>query len=141
MGEPAAGSRSRDIIAPMNLLALLKLFLLVMFFGGFASAQMDMKMYRQSISRGGAAEQVAKAYLGGAGTALGVANAHLASKHQPLLYCAPEKLPLNVSNLEPLIDQWIKEMSNGTPVDEIEKLPVAALLLNAMMDAFPCSKP
>jgi hypothetical protein len=31
-------------------------------------------------------------------------------------------------------------MSNGTPVDELEKLPVAALLLNAMMDAFPCAK-
>jgi hypothetical protein len=61
---------------------------------------MDMKMYRQALARSENARQTAKAYLGGAGTALGVANAELASKHQSLLYCAPERLILNVDNLE-----------------------------------------
>jgi len=128
----------RDTIAPMNCLATLKIALLMSFFTALASAQLNVELYRQSVARGGNAEQVAKAYLGGAGLALGAANAVLTANHQRLLYCAPEKLPLNVGNMESIIYDWIREMSKATPVEVIEKLPVATVLLNAMIDAFPC---
>lgn len=122
----------------MNHRIMFRALPLLAIFATLASAQIDVKMYRQAFSRGGSEQRTLRIYLGGAGEALGTANGKLMSKRQPLLYCAPETLTLNVDNLVSIIDNWIKKMSNGTTSEELDKLPVVSVLLEGLMDTFPC---
>jgi hypothetical protein len=77
-------------------------------------------------------------YLQGYLDAMGFANARLARDKQPQIYCEPDKLALNVSNLKQIIDghyesnksMYQKELSMG--------LPFAVVALFALREAFPC---
>jgi hypothetical protein len=100
------------------------------------SAQIDVKAYRQP--RNPAEQKTIRSYLGGAGEAFATANGKLVAKHQPVLFCAPETMTLNVDNMLSIVDDWIKKMLNGNSQEDLDKLPVVTVLLEGLMDTFPC---
>jgi hypothetical protein len=77
--------------------------------------------------------QVLSSYIAGIGAALLWANAALASKKQPLLYCQPD-IGLSIQNYENILDREIKR------VEYRPEAPLPYLLLQALEHVFPCDK-
>jgi hypothetical protein len=105
-----------------------------------ARADVNVKLYRQSLSNGGADQAMAEAYITGAGLALEAANAELRNRHQSPLFCSPDKLALNSENYRSIVDAWITKRSRILPVDQMEQIPVYLVLMHGLIDAFPCSQ-
>lgn len=109
---------------------------LLLFVAAIASAQIDVKAYRQP--RNAAEQKTMRIYLGGAGEALATANAKLVENHRQVIYCAPETLTLNVDNLFSIVDDWLKKMLTGNTQEDLDKLPIVTVLLEGLVDTFPC---
>lgn len=122
----------------MNYRTGMRVFILVACFAALASAQIDVKAYRQP--RNAAEQKTIRMYLAGAGEALATANGKLVERHQPVLYCAPETLPLNIDNLFSIVNDWLKKMLTGNTQDDLDKLPVVTVLLEGLIDTFPCPR-
>jgi hypothetical protein len=120
----------------MNFSVMARTVCLVVAFAALASAQIDVKAYRQP--RNTAEQKTMRTYLAGAGEALATSNAKLVAKHQAVLYCAPETMTLNIDNMFSIVDDWIKKMLNGNTQEDLDKLPIVAVLLEGLMDTFPC---
>jgi hypothetical protein len=62
------------------------------------------------------------------------ANSFLHTANRPEIFCEPEKLALTVNQEVDILNRYIEE--NPT----YSNYPVGAVLLQALRDAFPCSK-
>jgi hypothetical protein len=61
------------------------------------------------------------------------ANAYLVSKNEPRMYCQPAKLTLTPQQL-------IEMLRKGAKTDaRLANLPVAFVILQVLIDTFPCS--
>jgi hypothetical protein len=116
----------------------LSLLLMPLILVPLAPAQITVKMYQQAMAAGAGDKRLMNTYLAGAEEGLGTANAVLSTSHQPLLYCAPDKLPLNVQNLSSIIDDWIVTMKKVSSNEEIGKLLLVGVLLDGLTTTFPC---
>ena len=77
-----------------------------------------------------------KAYLYGVGQGWLWANARLASKNQPQLFCVPPTLGLNFDNYLGILEAKIKNSRIQGKLND--KTPVEVLLLSALEESFPC---
>jgi len=60
------------------------------------------------------------------------ANAYLVARHEPRMYCQPEKLTMAPQQL---IDMLRREMKTD---DRVAEFPVAFAILDVMIATFPC---
>jgi len=74
-------------------------------------------------------------YLLAVGEGFKWANASLGSQKQPLLFCAPEQLPLTPENYAQLIDSALSSNRDKYIANE---LPVEAILLFQLQSKLPC---
>lgn len=72
-------------------------------------------------------------YIGGVGVGLSWANIRMATKGIPPLYCQPESLALNSDNYISFIEQAVAKEP-----DLHQDMPIELILLDALVDAFPC---
>jgi hypothetical protein len=100
----------------------------------------DVRTYRETLARGGMDRLVAQAYVTGAGLALAGANVELRDRRQPPLFCAPNDFVHDWENLNPIIETWIARTSKVLSVERLEKYPVFLVLMQALIQAFPCPK-
>lgn len=65
-------------------------------------------------------------------------NAYLLTVDQPLLFCLPKKVPLNVNNYISIVEnQMLNHEKNGTSDEDIS---VTMTLFIALLNLFPCKK-
>jgi hypothetical protein len=87
-------------------------------------------------------------YLKGIGEGFVWANTLLHSTERDRLYCAPEKLELNIDNYQQILESFLPNarttfadiMKRGS-FKSVDDLPLGLALLLALMDAFPCHPP
>jgi len=103
-----------------------------------AFADVDVKLYLQMLSRTGEDSLVAEAYVTGAELALEAANAELRARHQPPLFCTPEKLALNANNYRSIIEAQTRKASKIVSAGQAEAFPVYIVLMRGLIDTFPC---
>ena len=73
-------------------------------------------------------------YLSGSEDGFSFSNATLKRKGHPRLYCQPDKLGINESLMESMIDKELNEATN--PYGDAD--PIAAVFLFALQHTFPC---
>lgn len=79
-----------------------------------------------------------KSYMRGVGVGYGWANAELATRGHPRLFCTPAKLALYEQNYLDILDRYLAvRLREGRNPETILLEP---LLLKALQDAFPCEK-
>ena len=76
-----------------------------------------------------------KLYLQGVGAGLGWSNAYLVERGQAKLFCAPEKVPLQVENYFYIIEKKLE----STAVS-YRDVPVEIVLLDGLIESFPCNQ-
>ena len=67
------------------------------------------------------------------------ANADLAARHQPVLYCEPGTLALVPQNYIQILEETISNEKRRNA--EAEKFHIAPLLLEGLQYTFPCDQP
>jgi hypothetical protein len=73
-------------------------------------------------------------YIGGVGSGFSWANAWLKeTRNQPPLYCVPAKLALSRENYLDILDRQVREHG-----DRRADTPVALMLLDGLVETFPC---
>lgn len=77
-----------------------------------------------------------KDYIYGVGVGYGWANAELEASGQPLLYCVPKNLALDVSNYIDILEREIRDSLNKNTLNSSVEL----ILLEGLQKTFPCSK-
>ena len=99
---------------------------------------MDITTYEKHRAEptGSQSRGLQKIYLVAVGEGFKWANAALASRKQPLLFCAPEQLPLAAENYAQLVDDAL--LSNRAKYLANE-LPIEAILLFELQTKLPCS--
>jgi hypothetical protein len=75
-------------------------------------------------------------WIAGIGEGYLVANAALASRNQPMLYCHPGKLTLMYTNYRNILDEEVKR---AQPVPYYPDMPLSMILLYGLQKTFPCS--
>jgi hypothetical protein len=83
-------------------------------------------------------EDIGVLYLQGFLDGVGFANALLDTNKRPPVYCEPDKLALNVSNLKQIVDRHYEKYKSMYQKDLSKGLPFGAVALMALKDAFPC---
>ena len=94
-----------------------------------AFAELSAKSILERLAQG---DSASKFYLMGNGNGLSWANSALYNKHMPLLFCVPEKVALTSEQELDILKRYVVE--NPATADR----PVGAVLLTALIDAFPC---
>lgn len=134
----------------MRYLQILALMLL----GGLCTralqAESDVKTYREVYKNGSSTERaVWDAYLSGLAAGFSWSNTQLEVSKPPreALFCVPPKLALNVENYKAMIDATLKKLYDvdaTNPMPErraaIDRESVELLLLDALIETFPCQK-
>ena len=87
-------------------------------------------------------------YLKGMGDGFVWANTVLQSTERDRLYCAPEKLELNLDNYQQILESFLpnaqgsfEEIMKRGSFKSVDEMPLGLALLLALMDAFPCHPP
>lgn len=115
--------------------------LLVTTSGFNLNAQFTVKTYREfKDSRNNEIKTGMTSYIAGMGHAYMVANAHLNSQNNPMLFCQPDKLSLDVDNFVNILDIEIGDESKFLTESQLQSTPIALLLLRGLEKTFPCSK-
>jgi hypothetical protein len=118
--------------------ALLLTMLSTLLFSSLAQADPHLGItgtqYKAAKGFGGPEWQSMTMYVWGMGTAYAMANAQLDASHQKLLFCQPEESFVNVPILINILDKLI---ANTTKYDDY---PLNAILLQALLNNFPCKK-
>jgi hypothetical protein len=96
-----------------------------------ASASLSIKDYRSDKAAGGQIWEQAKVYVAGVGSGLEWANTELQRNGMKVLFCEPN-LALNAQNFLDILDRTLTEATLD------EKMPIDAVLAEAMVRAFPC---
>jgi hypothetical protein len=99
---------------------------------------LDYKDYKASKAIGGASWSSVRAFVNGVSEGFNVANADLAGKNRPLLYCQPKSFALNADNLLAILDAEIKTMQEITGKPLPDNMPIEVVLLSGIQDTFPC---
>jgi len=106
------------------------------------NAEMTVKDYREKRSDRIVGEMV-KFYVQGLGD--GMSWADIVNKLRSAngragapLYCAPEKLALTRENYLDILDAGIERALDHQTKAEVEKQPIGPILLNSLMETFPC---
>jgi len=116
---------------------MLRLFLAALL-AATTMCALDVKTYRE-LSRNSSEQADLDAHLEGFAAGLGYANAMLSSSGRQPIYCSPDKFTLNVKNLRDLMDAKIEDYLKGSTEAKAGTLDAQALLLVALIDAFPCA--
>jgi hypothetical protein len=102
---------------------------------GHAMTLADYRAYRTAAAAAPAATAVAR-YIDGIGTGLVWADAYLAARNQPKMFCAPATLPAE-GGFAPLLDAQIAS-HRGLTTPYPDDTNLALILLNALMLTYPC---
>ena len=118
-----------------KLLGILALGLLL---SGNANAKtITVEMHLSAISTNNKSLQnIVKERLVGVYYGFQTSNVELNSTKREKIFCAPEKLGLNVDNLIRFLNDEIKELRNKGA--NIDKFPIEAILMNNLVKVFPC---
>ena len=133
---PARGTRVRpgDSILYMRIPLMVGATLLAL---SSASLQaLDVKTYRESLGDNIRGAVTVMTYITGVGEGLAWANAQLSALGRERLYCAPAGLTL--ANYKDFLDRRIADEAKRRSGDELDKLNIEPLLLQGLMEAFPC---
>ncbi|MDT4849797.1 hypothetical protein FQZ97_839270 [compost metagenome] len=101
-----------------------------------AMADVNWKRYKELLAYANQNPQDISldAYIAGASSALWAANAQLNYDKQRPLYCPPEKLMLNPSNVKALLANTRNPAIAKIP----DEMPLGMAIMFALRDAFPC---
>ena len=99
-----------------------------------AHADMSVEHYLKWKDNAAVSERLNE-YLYGVGRGMVVANAIHHQYHVPVLFCPPERMPLDGSNFTNMIDRFIKEKHVAEKTPDIG---VEYVLFLALMETFPC---
>ncbi|MFC4518436.1 MULTISPECIES: hypothetical protein [Cupriavidus] len=102
---------------------------------GSAQAEVNLGDFREmvSVAKTENDRAILNLYLSGVLGAYGWANATLAARHQPLLFCAPAT--------PPLLPEHAQNMLLEIPLNELNKgMPASLMLAGALQRAFPCKR-
>lgn len=82
-------------------------------------------------------------YVKGIGDGFVWANALLESTHRERLFCVPEKLDLDSRNYQQILESFLPTLNSKVhwPLrtwKSVEEVPVGFVLIEALVDAFPC---
>jgi hypothetical protein len=116
-----------------------KTFTLTLSFCLFAASvsALDVTTYRK-LSQDPAEAADLNAHLEGFAAGVTYANAMLSTSGRRPIYCSPNKFTLNVKNLRDLMDTKIEDYLKSSTETEVGRLDAEALLLVALIEAFPC---
>lgn len=81
-------------------------------------------------------------YLRGLGDGFSWSSAKLRVSHSRPLYCQPSGFALTVENLANIIDTQLKKEDPSRLAEgglSLEKMPIALILLQGLIETFPCS--
>ena len=101
---------------------------------------MDVKTYREWLKKGGdeLKRSAVDSYVSGVGNGISWANAQLGTLRREKLYCAPVKLALGLASYKDILDRQIAEQAKRRTDDELGKLDIELLLMNGLIETFPC---
>jgi hypothetical protein len=77
-------------------------------------------------------------YLSGVGQGLGWANSWLKNQGHLPMFCQPDSLPLDGNTYLHMVDRQIERLQPRMSKTELNQLPVAMLLQQALIESFPC---
>ena len=106
-------------------------FIVILLFVSFANAEFAIKDYDNLKDVGWF-----RTYITGVGVGTTWANTELQSRGQPPLYCLPGKLVLETQNYMRILQGSIEKHKDIIKLDT----PVEMLLLEGLMETFPCKK-
>jgi hypothetical protein len=109
----------------------------MMLYASVAEA-LDYKAYKAAKAIGGTSWSSVRAFVNGVSEGFNVANADLAGKSRPLLYCQPVSFALNADNLLAILDAEIKTTEEIAHKPLPDNMPIQVLLLTGIQDTFPC---
>lgn len=127
----------------------LRLCIMLLLLGMGASAfdafdpDMTVKQYRDAFREGAdpLERRMAETYITGIGRAFLWASVYLESRNRQALYCPPARLVLRFANYQNMIDWQITKLAKVTTQEKLEGDHVALILLDSLMETFPCSNP
>jgi hypothetical protein len=114
----------------------MKTLLLILALAASASAEHTVKSYREAKAKGGEDAGLAEVYLAGIAHGFSWVNISAKDDSREPLFCAPEKMALQTANYEQILESFLKRRSPN-----LENAPLGMVLLFALKDAFPCTKP
>lgn len=102
---------------------------------------LDVKTYRESIQDGDDIKRAVSEmiYITGVGEGFTSANAQLSALGREKLYCAPGSQGLALANYRDILDRQIAEEAKRRTADELNQLNIESLLLQGLIEAFPCA--
>jgi len=109
------------------------LAVLLILFTSSAHAEYPLKLYNEVKQRGDV-----KAYFTGFGRGISWADSVSEKVNGKRLFCVPPKLGMDEPIIQSLIEQEIREPSDGKPYDQ--DTPVELITVKAFLSKFPCNK-
>jgi hypothetical protein len=126
-GEPLPWSRTRGYSA--RLVAALVIGLTP----SVAHAEIPLRVYRELTSK---QVEWLKSYIVGVGRGVFWTQSVLKAKGKEAFFCMPAKLKLDEGIILSLLDQEIRQPSNGKPYTD--DVPVEFIMIIAFTNRFPC---
>lgn len=102
---------------------------------------LDVKTYRESVQDAGDIQRAVAEmiYITGVGEGFTQANDRLSALGREKLYCAPGSQGLALANYRDILDRRIADEATRRTADELNQLNVEPLLLQGLIEAFPCA--
>jgi hypothetical protein len=110
------------------------LMIVLLLLASQVNAGVSVKTYKASKAAGGHDWTTMKIYINGLAVAFMYANIDLDQRHQPMIYCKPEKFDLMNDHLIEILDTNIADKRLALP----DYAPIEGILLQGLKASFPC---
>ncbi len=101
-------------------------------------AEMSVARYRENVASGELGRGMAQSYVLGLGEGIRVTNVTIGLRGKRL-FCPPTKLALGVENFVDILGRSIKDASVRMSKAKLDEQDISVLLLQGIIDAFPCT--
>lgn len=117
---------------------LLAIGIVIVFsFVSIAQAEVKVKEY---MAMKGREKEAITFYIAGVGVGTVCANMELRDRGKPPLYCPPRKLTLTADNYSRILDDEIERAMKNVGLQKIQDFPTEIILLNGLINTFPCNQ-
>jgi hypothetical protein len=101
--------------------------------------EVTVKFFREVMgSKDTVAIDLMKAHIAGLGTGIEWALVQVIAEKGPKLYCAPERIGLDLNNYLQIIDVEIKDKQTLMPQAKLDGSPIGLVLVQGLIHTFPC---